>query len=150
MTDPATGTFSYVTHIAASRERVWEALTSPEYTRRFWHDRVMESDWRPGSVIRFTLGHDESVDSHGTVLACQPPRLLSFSSVDHDGLATIVTFELVATGDVVALTVTHDGLDTEGSMYRLMGYGWSFVLSNLKTLLETGRILPMPESLTYR
>jgi uncharacterized protein YndB with AHSA1/START domain len=152
MTDPVTGTFVYATHIAASRQRVWDALIDPDFTRRFWNGRVVESDWRIGSAIRFTHDYDDGIDSHGTVLAFEPPRRLSYTSVDHDGLETTVTFELVATGDVVALTLTHTGLDTAGSMFRLVGNGWSFILCNLKTLLETGRILPMPESvlLAYR
>jgi uncharacterized protein YndB with AHSA1/START domain len=149
MTDPTTGTFVYVAHIAAGPERVWAALRDPEYTRRFWQGRVMDTDWRPGSPITFRHEHDDQVESTGTVLAAQRPRRLSFVTTDHDGRDTTVTFDLVANGDVVELTVTHTGLDTAGSMFRLVSHGWSLVMCNLKTLLETGRILPLPESLPF-
>lgn len=132
-------TFVYQTHIASTRERVWEALTSPDFTRRFWNGRLVESDWRVGSTVTFRHDYDDAVDSVGTVLAFEPPRRLSYATDDRT-----VTFELLATGDVVALTVTHSGLDE--SAYRMAAGGWSFILSNLKTLLETGKVLPMPES----
>lgn len=149
MTDPATGTFVYVTYISATRERVWQALTDPEFTRRFWNGRMLDTDWRVGSAITFRHDYDDSIESSGTVLAVDQPRRLSYATVDHDGRESVVTFELLATGDVVMLTVTHTGLDTAGSMFRLVSGGWSFVLSNLKTLLETRRILPMPESVLF-
>jgi hypothetical protein len=76
------------------------------------------------------------------VLAADRPRLLSL--LDTNG--TTSTFELTALGDVVRLTLTNTGLDTENSMFRLVSNGWPFVLANLKTLLETRRVLPMPES----
>ncbi|HEX5402097.1 MAG TPA: SRPBCC family protein [Pseudonocardiaceae bacterium] len=149
MTDPSTGTFVYVTHIAASPAEVWEALLNPEFTRRFWQGRVMDSDWRVGSKITFRLVDDDLVESTGTVLTADAQRTLSFVTTDHDGRDSTVTFDLVANGDVVALTVTHTGLDTASSMFRLVSNGWSLVMCNLKTLLETGRILPMPESLPF-
>lgn len=144
MTDPATGTFVHVTYIAATPERVWQALTEPEFTRRFWNGRVVESDWRIGS--RVTFRHDDGgIDSAGTVLAADRPRRLSL--LDANG--TTSTFELTAIGDVVRLTLTNTGLDTTNSMFRLVSNGWPFVLANLKTLLETRRILPMPESVVF-
>jgi uncharacterized protein YndB with AHSA1/START domain len=136
----------YVAHIAATPERVWTALTDPEFTRRFWNGRVLESDWRTGSAITIRHDYDDQVDSTGTVLVADRPKRLSYVSTHPDGRESTVTFELRATGDVVALTVTHTGLDTEGAMFRLVSGGWPFVLSNLKTLLETGDVLPMPES----
>jgi uncharacterized protein YndB with AHSA1/START domain len=149
MTDPTTGTFVYVTHIAASPAEVWEVLLNPEFTRRFWQGRVMESDWRVGSKITFRLDHADDIESTGTVLAIEAQRKLSFVTTDHDGRDSAVTFDLVANGDVVALTVTHTGLDPAGSMFRLVSHGWSLVMCNMKTLLETGRILPLPESLPF-
>lgn len=137
MTEPET--FVYVTHIAAARERVWQALVTPDFTRRFWNGRILESDWRAGSPITFRHDYDEGVDSAGTVLVAEPPRRLSYATG-----ATTVTFELLARGDVVELTLTHTGLDA--STREMTAAGWAFILSNLKTLLETGNVLPMPES----
>lgn len=144
MTDPQRGIFVYVTHIATTREKAWEALTSPDFTRRFWNGRILESDWRVGSPITIRHDYDDAVDGTGTVLAAEPPRRLSYALSGEDGRESTVTFELVASGDVVALTVTHTGL-TDASLLRSVSGGWQFILSNLKTLLESGRTLPMPD-----
>ena len=144
MTDPSTGVFVYVTHIATTRDKVWAALTQPEFTRIFWNGRILDSDWQPGSPITIRHDYDDAVDSTGTVLAAEPPRRLSYRTVTEEGHETTVTFELVASGGVVALTVTHTGL-TDASTLRSASGGWSFILSNLKTYLETGTPLPMPD-----
>jgi uncharacterized protein YndB with AHSA1/START domain len=132
-------TFTYVTYIASTRERVWTALTDPEFTRRYWNGRLVESDWRVGSPVVIRHDYDEGIDAlGGTVLAADRPRRLSYGVPP-----ATVTFELTEYDDVVQLTVIHEGLD-EAGLVAARG-GWSFVLSNLKTLLESGTPLPMPE-----
>jgi uncharacterized protein YndB with AHSA1/START domain len=150
-----TETFVYVTYIASTPEKVWDALTNPEFTRRYWNGRLVESDWRVGSPVTIRHDYDDEIDGlGGTVLDADRPRRLSFGTPPGT-----VTFELAvmprpASGrsqgpsptadDVVRLTVIHAGLDEAG--VRAAGGGWSFILSNLKTLLESGAPLPMPES----
>jgi uncharacterized protein YndB with AHSA1/START domain len=132
-------TFVYVTYIASTRDKVWDALTNPEFTRRYWNGRLVESDWRVGSPVVVRHDYDDVVDSlGGTVLEADRPRRLSYGTPP-----STVTFELTDHDDVVKLTVTHAGLD-EAGLIAVAG-GWSFILSNLKTLLESGAPLPMPE-----
>jgi uncharacterized protein YndB with AHSA1/START domain len=134
-------TFVYVTYIASTREKVWEALTNPEFTRQYWNGRIVDSDWQVGSQITIRHDYDDQIDSlGGTVLAADRPRRLSYGTPPNT-----VTFELTDHDDVVKLTVIHAGLDPV-SVQTLIE-GWSFILSNLKTLLESGAPLPMPESI---
>jgi len=121
-----TETFVYVTYIASTREKVWDALTNPEFTRQYWNGRLVESDWRVGSPVTIRHDYDDETDSlGGMVLDADRPRRLSFN-------------------EVVKLTVIHAGLDEAGVL--AVSGGWSFILSNLKTLLESGTPLPMPHS----
>lgn len=132
-------TFTYVTYIASTREEIWRALTEPEFTRRYWNGRLVESDWRIGSPVTIRHDYDDGVDSlGGKVIIADHPRRLSYGVPPN-----IVTFELTEHDDVVKLTVIHEGLDDVG--VASVSEGWAFIVSNLKTLLESGRPLPMPE-----
>jgi hypothetical protein len=83
--------------------------------------------------------YDDGVDSlGGKVIIADHPRRLSYGVPPN-----IVTFELTEHDDVVKLTVIHEGLDDVG--VASVSEGWAFIVSNLKTLLESGRPLPMPE-----
>ncbi|HEV8558041.1 MAG TPA: SRPBCC domain-containing protein [Actinophytocola sp.] len=132
-------TFTYVTYIASTREEIWRALTEPEFTRQYWNGRLVESDWRIGSPVTIRHDYDDGVDSlGGKVIIADHPRRLSYGVPPN-----IVTFELTEHDDVVKLTVIHEGLDDVG--VASVSEGWAFIVSNLKTLLESGRPLPMPE-----
>jgi uncharacterized protein YndB with AHSA1/START domain len=128
-----TETFVYVTYIRTTPERLWAALTTPEFTARYWNGREIASDWRPGSPVRFGHDYDEGGEDWGEVLAVERPRRLSYGRPE-----SAVTFELTPQDEVVRLTVTHTGVGEEARG------GWFFILANLKTLLETGSPLPMP------
>jgi len=133
-------TFTYVTYIASTREEIWRALTEPEFTRRYWNGRLVESDWRVGSPVTIRHDYDDGVDSlGGMVITADRPRRLSYGVPPN-----VVTFELTDHADVVKLTVIHEGLDDVG--VASVSEGWAFIVSNLKTLLESGRPLPMPEA----
>jgi uncharacterized protein YndB with AHSA1/START domain/DNA-binding transcriptional ArsR family regulator len=153
--------FVYVSYIRTTPERLWQALTEPAFTERYW-GMVFHSDWRTGS--RYVL-HQFGLaiaDDEQVVLEAEPYRRLSytwhaitpewaaalgFSDEVRDRLAaeprSKVTFEIEPLdGEQVKLTVIHDGLAPDGLMASLIGTGWPRVLSNLKTLLETGEPLP--------
>jgi uncharacterized protein YndB with AHSA1/START domain len=142
-------TFVYVTYIATTPEKVWRALVDSEMTRNYWarHDNV--SDWKPGS--RWTHQDADNptlVDVVGIVIESSPPRRLVLSWAnpsDEQNRArhSRVTFDIEPMMDAVRLTVTHDELEADSPMLHGISKGWPFVLSSLKTLLETGRALPM-------
>jgi uncharacterized protein YndB with AHSA1/START domain/DNA-binding transcriptional ArsR family regulator len=153
-------TFVYVTYIQTTPERLWEALTSPEFTERYW-SATFETDWVPGSEMVWNIRGVQIADPGQVVLVSEPYRRLSFTwhnftpelaraiGADEDVFATAaaeprskVTFELEPAGGAVKLTVIHDDFAPVGSkVAELIGGGWPQVLSRLKTLLETGETL---------
>ncbi|MBB2939508.1 uncharacterized protein YndB with AHSA1/START domain/DNA-binding transcriptional ArsR family regulator [Amycolatopsis bartoniae] len=154
--------FRYVTYIRTTPEQLWRALTEPEFTRRYW-GAELKSDWQPGSPLLWREGDGEFEDLDQVVLEADPPWLLSYSwhtyQPQHaelfgwsaEKLAELrqekrskVTFRIEPAGETVKLTVRHDGFDTETEMLKALSGGWPAILSNLKTLLETGE--PLPEA----
>jgi aminoglycoside 6'-N-acetyltransferase len=134
--------------IAAPLERVWDALTQPELTERYWGGTRIESDWAVGSRIRYSR-EGEVTDEH-MVLEIDPPRRLvqTFRPVFgafRDEQPSHVELTLEAGGDVVNVAVRHDGFAPRSKVYEACRQGWPSVLSGLKTLLETGRPLPEVE-----
>jgi uncharacterized protein YndB with AHSA1/START domain/DNA-binding transcriptional ArsR family regulator len=140
MTDKPT--FVYVTYIQSTPERVWEALTDADLTARYWgHANI--SDWRAGSrwEHRRTDGSDIA-DVVGEVVESDPPRRLvtTWSEPEAEAEPSRVTFDVEPHGEIVRLTVTHEDLADEAERAESAA-GWAAVLSNLKSLLETGQPL---------
>ena len=142
MTDKPT--FVYVTYIESTPEKVWHALTDAGLTAEYWgHSNL--SDWQVGSPWehRRTDGTG-TADVVGTVVESAPPTRLVTTWDDPgrdlpDG-PTQVTFDIEPYGEIVRLTVTHENLP-EAERNKAAA-GWAAVLSNLKSLLETGHVLP--------
>lgn len=139
--------FVYTIYIAASVEIVWNGLIDKQVTQKYW-GRENKSDWKAGSKwehIR-TDGSD-IVDIHGQVLESDPPNKLVITWNGPDGSNTaeptpsMVTYDLVALGPDTKITVTHSKLNQDSVMHRGVTEGWIAVLSNLKTVLETGKPL---------
>ena len=142
MTETATSvpTYVYVTYIRANAEQVWRALTDADVTARYWgHANV--SDWQPGS--RWEHRRTDSsgpVDLAGRVLETEPPTRLVITFGESADAST-VTFLIEPYHDIVRLTVTHEHL-ADPTALREISHGWPAVLANLKSLLETGEVLP--------
>lgn len=141
----------YVTYIASTSAKVWEALTSAEFTKRYFFGRTVESDWKVGSpwMLRKT---DGAADVTGEVRESDPPRRLVVSwnvegPAEMRNLSEcIVRYEIEAVGDaVVRLTMTEEH-PTPIPAHLLEGgrRGWPMILSGLKSLLETGKSLNIP------
>lgn len=139
-------TYVYVTYIQATAEQVWRALTDADLTARYWgHTNV--SDWQPGSTWEHRRTDGSGVaDVVGKVLTAEPPTRLVITfedSPDGEREPSVVTFLAEPHQDIVRLTVTHENLaNLDG--FTLVSSGWPAVLSNLKSLLETGDVLPQP------
>jgi uncharacterized protein YndB with AHSA1/START domain/DNA-binding transcriptional ArsR family regulator len=154
--------FVYTTYIRTTPEELWQALTEPAFTRRYW-GLTFETDWQPGSTMTWQQFGITNADPEQVVLEADPytrlsytwhtmtPELMERVGIDADTIRELVTeprsqvtFSLERQGDLVKLTVIHDGL---GDQTRsLISQGWPSVLSNLKTLLETGEPLPDPRT----
>jgi uncharacterized protein YndB with AHSA1/START domain len=145
--DDMTGkpTYVYVTYIHSTPERVWHALTDEDLTARYWgHANV--SDWQPGSTWEHRRTDGSGIaDVVGTVLEAVPPRrlVMTFGSPGEQdsGEPARVTFTIDRHQDIVRLTVAHEHL-TDQADYEAVAAGWPAVFSNLKSLLETGQVLP--------
>jgi uncharacterized protein YndB with AHSA1/START domain/DNA-binding transcriptional ArsR family regulator len=148
MTDESTAvpTYVYVTYIRASAEQVWKALTDADLTARYWgHANV--SDWQPGSPWEHRRADGSGVvDVVGQVVTAEPPTRLAITFEDSPDAESprepsVVTFLVEPHQDIVRLTVTHENLPNL-EMFGGISDGWPAVLANLKSLLETGDVLP--------
>ena len=140
--------FVYVTYIKTTPEKLWDALTSSEFSKRYWFDTELRSDWRVGSS--FALVMNGTTTDVGEILEADQPRRLSytFRHVLDDDLraepATKVVFSLEPHGDLVKLTLTHEGFADGSKLLDGISRGWPAILSNLKSLLESGQALTIP------
>jgi len=140
--------FVYVTYIKTTPEKLWDALTSSEFSKRYWFDTELRSDWKVGSS--FALVMNGTTTDVGEILEANRPRRLSytFRHVLDDDLAaepaTKVVFTLEPHGDLVKLTLTHEGFADGSKLLDGISRGWPAILSNLKSLLESGQALTIP------
>jgi uncharacterized protein YndB with AHSA1/START domain len=140
--------FVYVTYIASTPEKVFDALTSKEATGKYWFGNAATSDWKVGSPIEF---HREGKPVlRGKILENDPPRRLSYTfqamHEPHNGkeAPSRVVFELEQQEDQVKLVVTHDDFPEGTQVFSSISNGWPLVLSSLKSYVETGRVLRAP------
>jgi uncharacterized protein YndB with AHSA1/START domain len=137
----------YTIYIASTPEKVWEALTSAEFSRRYFFGNTVEVEQRVGGayVVRTP---DGALHISGEVIECDPPRKLTVTfNVNWPELIeklgpTLVTYEIAQAGDAVRLTMS-EAHDRPLSDDILSGgrQGWPAILSSLKSLLETGKPL---------
>jgi uncharacterized protein YndB with AHSA1/START domain len=158
MTKPS---FVYVIYIATTPEKVWQAFVDTDVMRQYWVGpsadcaRVNVSDWKPGSRWEHQrVDGAGTVDIVGKVVESTPPRRLVFTwarpnEAEDGSKHSRVAIDIEPHGDgLVRLTVTHEDLERDPKMLAGISGGWPKVLSNLKTLLETGRALPRSPSAT--
>jgi uncharacterized protein YndB with AHSA1/START domain len=161
MTDSA---ITYTLYIQTAPAQVWEALTDPAYTRRYWGPSF-ETDWAVGSPMDWVERGARTSDPEQVVLDCIPDRRLAYTwhtftpqwaasvGVSEELRAelaqaprTRVAYEIEPVGDdVVRLTIVHEGFEPGGKLIGMCEQAWPMLASSLKTLLETGA--PLPEEL---
>jgi uncharacterized protein YndB with AHSA1/START domain len=138
--------FVYVIMIRTTPEKLWQALTEPEFTRKFWVGTVQECDWKVGSPWKM-LAPDGRVADAGEVVEIDPPRKLVLTWQNHlfaeltaEGFSRM-TYTLEPMGSSVKLTVTHTMDREDSKLVKAVSNGWPSLLSSLKSLLETGEAL---------
>ena len=137
----------YVSYIATTPEKVWDALTQSEFTRRYFFGRSIEIEPRAGGAFILRMP-DGRVDVKGKVVTWDPPHRLTVTwLVDwiedmRDLPECLVSYDIAQAGDAVRLTMTEahqwevpDDLLSGGRA------GWPAILSSLKSVLETGKPL---------
>jgi DNA-binding transcriptional ArsR family regulator/uncharacterized protein YndB with AHSA1/START domain len=151
--------FVYVTYVKTTPEKLWQALTDPAFTRRYWGVEFV-TDWAEGAPMTWREHGEETTDPEQRVLVFDPHRRLSYTwhtftpawakavGFDEDKRAAMaaesrskVTFDLEPADSAVRLTVTHDGFDEGSIVLENIRHGWPALLSSMKTLLESGEPL---------
>ncbi len=152
--------FVYTTYIHTTPERLWQALTEPAFTRRYW-GITWDSDWQVGSTMTLEHGGVTVADPAQVILESEPHRRLAYTwhtftpewaeahGFSDEFLAKVtgerrskVSFDIEALGELVRLTVVHDDFDPGSVVLESVSRGWPRILSELKTLLETDASLP--------
>jgi uncharacterized protein YndB with AHSA1/START domain len=142
--------FTYLTYIRSTPEHLWSALTSTEIARQYWHGLVPTAECRVGGAWRVNLPDGRIADT-GEFLEFEPPKRLVIrwqhewvpeKQAEGPSLCTIEVEP--AAGEAVKLILTH-GMDRPNSKFIAgVSSGWPHILSNLKSLLETGSIVLPP------
>jgi len=145
--------FVYVVYIRTTPEKLWAALTDPQTIRKYWVGMSVECEWKPGSAWRLSFDDGRTADS-GEILESVPPKRLvihwqnQFKPELKSAGYTRCTMEIEMAdyypnqgGKAVKLTITHEAEAEQGApMIEAVSGGWPKVLSNLKSLLETGDV----------
>ncbi len=142
----ARSTFVYVTYIRTTPEKLWSALTDDaKFMKQYWFGMHCESQWTVGSPWKLVSGDGQVFDS-GEIVEAKPPRRLVIRwqnqikpELNAEG-ASQCTMELEPIGSAVKLSITHSIEREPSKLLEAVSGGWPKVLSNLKSLLETGSI----------
>ncbi|MGD0838527.1 MAG: SRPBCC family protein [Polyangia bacterium] len=137
--------FVYVTFIRTTPARLWEALTQPQLIRQYWFNTAVESDWKKGSPWKM-LSSDGTLTDKGEILEIDPPKRMVIRWL-HEWKPEIkaegpsrCTIDLEPVESAVKLTITHEIDRLESKLITAVSGGWPVILSNLKSLLETGAV----------
>lgn len=137
--------FDYVTFIRTTPPKLWEALTDAHLVRQYWFDTTVACGWTKGSPWRLSRAEGTVMDT-GEILEIDPPRRMAIRwqnewmpELSAEGPSRC-TIELAPVDNAVKLTVTHEIARPDSKFIAAVAVGWPMVLSNLKSLLETGEI----------
>jgi uncharacterized protein YndB with AHSA1/START domain len=139
-------TFVYVTFIRTTPARLWSALTSPDFVKQYWFGMHQDAEWKAGASWRLVFPDGRVADT-GEIVEIDPARRLVLKwrnefkpELKSEGYS-YCTIELEPMDGAVKLTITH-AMDRAGSKFiEAVSGGWPLILSNLKSLLETGEVV---------
>jgi uncharacterized protein YndB with AHSA1/START domain len=139
-------TFVYVTFIRSTPERLWAAFISPEFMKQYWFGMHIETDWKLGSSWQLVFSDGRVADS-GEIVEFDPPSRLMLKwrnewkpEFTAEGYSRC-TMDLEPLEGAVKLTITHVMDRPESKFIQGVAGGWPRILSNLKSLQETGEIV---------
>jgi uncharacterized protein YndB with AHSA1/START domain len=135
--------FVYVTYIRTISEKLWEALTTSALMKQYWFGMHCESQWTAGSSWKLVSGDGQIFDA-GEIVEADPPRRLVIRwqhqnkpELKAEG-ESLCTMELEPSGQIVKLSITHTIARQPSKLIEAVSGGWPKIISNLKSLLETG------------
>ncbi|GAA5497308.1 hypothetical protein Rhal01_03501 [Rubritalea halochordaticola] len=143
--EPVKPEFSYTTFIAKPAKTVWNALTQKDTVNQYYLAPIHTLELKQGGKISYG-GEQEMIS--GTITKLEAPKTLThtFNFAGSKDPETTVSYSIEPIGEeMCALTVTHSGFQEENQTYANVAGGWPFILSSLKTLLETGKPMPWPK-----
>jgi uncharacterized protein YndB with AHSA1/START domain len=141
----ARSTFVYVTYIRTTPEKLWSALTDDsEFMKQYWFGVHCESQWTAGSSWKMVSPDGQILDA-GEIVESEPPRRLVIRwrhqnkpELKAEGESRC-TMELQPVGAAaVKLSITHTIERESSKLIEAVSGGWPKIISNLKSLLETG------------
>ena len=141
----ARSSFVYVTYIRTTPEKLWSALTDEAFMKQYWFGMHCESRWTAGSPWRMVTADGRIMDS-GEILEAEPQRRLVIRWLHQNRPELKVegearcTIEMEPYGNAVKLTITHTIEREPSKLIDAVSSGWPAIISNLKSLLETGSI----------
>jgi len=142
----ATSTFLYTIYIRTTPEKLWDALTKPEFTRAYWAGCWHDSTWEQGASWKLMIPDGRVADS-GEIVEIDKPRKLvvkwqnEFQPEMHAEGYSQCTYELEEAGDMTKLTIRHEIEVAKSKLIEAVSGGGPVILSSLKSLLETGDAL---------
>ena len=148
-------TFVYVTYIRTTPEKLWVALTDAVFMKQYWFGMHCESEWTAGSPWKMVRA-DGSVCDSGEIVASEPPRrlVIRWRHQDRPELAaegdSLCTMELEPASGAVKLSITHTIEREASKLIVAVSGGWPMILSNLKSLMETGALALQERDTTIR
>jgi len=141
----ARSTFVYVTYIRTTPEKLWSALTDAEFMKQYWFGMHCESQWTTGSPWQLVSDTGQIFDA-GEIIEADPPRRLVIrwqnqvkAELKAEGDSRC-RMELEPSGSAVKLSITHTIEREPSKLILAVSGGWPKVISNLKSLLETGAV----------
>ena len=142
----ASSTFVYVTYIRTTPQKLWTALTSPEFTRQYWFGTHQVSEWKAGAAWKLVFADGRIADC-GEILEVDPPKRLVIKwrnefepELKTEGYSRC-TMQLEAVDQAVKLSITHVMEVADSKFVQSVSNGWPRIISNLKSLLETGQTI---------
>jgi uncharacterized protein YndB with AHSA1/START domain len=155
-TTTETADFIYATFIRTTPEKLWQALTSGDFSEKYWFGYRVEFELKAGGTVRIhpPKGQEKSGDKTGKVLVCEPFRKLTYTwagqcsqDAGHERKdPSRVTYELTPMGAQTKLRLIHENLlpedvEKDPNKFKGINNGWPAVISSLKSLLETGEAI---------
>lgn len=137
--------FIYTTYIKTTPQKLWKALTTPEFMKQYWGNMYIKTDWKKDSAWQLLFA-DGGLADEGKVVEIKPNKrlVLSWRNIWKKGLKdegySRCIMDIDSTRDAVCLTVTHTIAKDKSKLIKAVSGGWPLILSNLKTLLETGKV----------